>query len=77
MDNQYKTYNIFDQNNIRNYMQQQCIQHNNEQMLKVVKCVNKLHELMSAMDEVEPQYQKTAFEQCCVAIVTHYGNRFV
>ncbi len=70
MYNQYTPYNIFDQRTIQEYSSQ-AREHDNDQLQKVAKCVQKLNDLMKAMDEVEPGYQGLAFGQCCLAIMKH------
>lgn len=62
-------YGIFNQNNIREQLgQQQLQQHHNEQVCKSIKCANKLDEFLKSIDDVEPEYQQLAFEQCCIVI---------
>lgn len=60
-------YGIFNPNNI----QEQLRQHHTDQMQKSIKCAQKLDELLKCIDEVEPEYQRVAFEQCCVVIGNH------
>ena len=65
-------YGIFNQNSIQEQLrQQQMQQHHNDQIWKSIKCANKLDEFLKCIDEVEPEYQKFAFEQCCLVIGNH------
>ena len=36
---------------------------------------NKLDEFLKSIDEVEPEYQQLAFEQCCLVIGNHMRQR--
>ena len=56
--------NIIDQNAVR--MQLQTEQYHNLQLKKTGDCARKLEEFLRSMDEVDPQYQQLAFEQCCM-----------
>ena len=61
-------YGIFNQNSIKEQLRQQ---HHNDQVCKSIKCANKLDEFLKSIDEVEPEYQQLAFEQCCLVIGNH------
>lgn len=67
-------YGIFNQNSIQEQLKQQ-IQHHNDQIWKSIKCANKLDEFLKSIDEVEPEYQQLAFEQCCLVIGNHMRQR--
>ena len=68
-------YGIFNQNSIQEQLRQRCLQqHHNDQILKSIKCANKLDEFLKSIDEVEPEYQKIAFEQCCLVIGNHMSR---
>ena len=68
-------YEIFNQNSIQEKLrQQQLQQHNNDQIWKSINCVHKLEEFLKSMDDVEPEYQKFAFEQCCLVIANHMSH---
>ena len=65
-------YEIFNQNSINEQLrQQQLQQHHNDQIWKSIKCANKLDVFLKSIDEVEPEYQQLAFEQCCLVIGNH------
>ena len=74
-------YGIFNQNSIQEQLrqqqlqQQQLQQHHNDQLGKSIKCANKLDEFLKSIDEVEPEYQQLAFEQCCFVISNHMRQR--
>ena len=69
-------YGIFNQNSIQEQLrQQQLQQHHNDQICKTIKCANKLDEFLKSIDEVEPEYQQLAFEQCCLVIGNHMRQR--
>ena len=70
MHNNY-IYGIFNQNSIQEQLRQQQLQHHNYQVGKSIKCANKLDEFLKSIDEVEPEYQQLAFEQCCLVIGNH------
>ena len=75
MHNNY-IYGIFNQNSIQEQLQQQRLQqHHNDQIWKSIKCANKLDEFLKSIDEVEPEYQQLAFEQCCLVIGNHMRQR--
>ena len=62
---------IIDQNAVRMQLQtqnqrRQVEQYRNQQLKKTGDCVRKLEEFLRSMDEVDPQYQQLAFEQCCM-----------
>ena len=61
-------YGIFNQNSIKEQLRQQ---HHNDQVCKSITCANKLDEFLKSIDEVEPEYQQLAFEQCCLVIGKH------
>ena len=72
----YYIYGIFNQNSIQEQLrQQQLQQHHNDQVGKSIKCANKLDEFLKSIDEVEPEYQQLAFEQCCLVIGNHMRQR--
>ena len=63
--------NIIDQNAVRMQLQtqnqrEQAEQYHNLQLKKTGYCARKLEEFLRSMDEVDPQYQQLAFEQCCM-----------
>lgn len=68
MINQNQTYNIWNQEYIKETPNQQ---HRDQQILQGAECVQKLKELMDAMDKVEPLYQETVLRQMIAAIVAH------
>ena len=69
-------YGIFNQNSIQEQLRQQQLQHHhNDQIWKSIKCANKLDEFLKSIDEVEPEYQQLAFEQCCLVIGNHMRQR--
>ncbi|MBR1691967.1 MAG: hypothetical protein IJ711_04255 [Lachnospiraceae bacterium] len=69
-------YGLFNQYNIQEQLrQQQLQQHHTDQLQKSAKCAQKLDELLRCIDEVEPEYQRIAFEQCCVVIGNHMRQR--
>lgn len=69
---QNSIYRMFDQNYIQEqYMQQQLQKQHNEQMWKTIECANKLDDFLKSIDELLPEYQKIAFEQCCMIIGNH------
>ena len=65
---QNSIYRMFDQNCIQ---EQYLRQRHNEQMWKTIECANKLDDFLKCIDEVSPEYQKIAFEQCCIVIGNH------
>ena len=71
-----RIYGIFNQNSIQEQLRQHLLlQHHKEQMLKSIKCANKLDDFLKSIDEVEPEYQQLAFEQCCLVIGNHMRQR--
>lgn len=67
-----RIYGIFNQNSIQEQLRQHLLlQHHNEQMLKSIKCANKLDDFLKSIDEVESEYQAFVFEQCCLVIGNH------
>jgi len=67
-----RIYGIFNQNSIQEQLRQHLLlQHHNEQMLKSIKCANKLDDFLKSIDEVESEYQALVFEQCCLVIGNH------
>lgn len=69
---QNSIYRMFDQNYIQEqYMQQQLQKQHNEQMWKTIECANKLDDFLKSIDELLPEYQKIAFEQCCMIVGNH------
>ena len=62
---------IIDQNAVRMQLQtqnqrRQVEQYRNQQLKTTRDCARKLEEFLRSMDEVDPQYQQLAFEQCCM-----------
>jgi hypothetical protein len=62
---------IIDQNAVRMQLQtqnqrRQVEQYRNQQLKKTGDCARKLEGFLRSMDEVDPQYQQLAFEQCCM-----------
>lgn len=73
---QNSIYGIFDQGYIQEQFRQEQLQkYHNEQMWKSAKCANKLDEFLKSIDEVSPEYQKVAFEQCCFVVGNHLRQR--
>ncbi len=52
-------------------MRQQLQKQHNEQMWKTIECANKLDDFLKSIDELLPEYQKIAFEQCCMVVGNH------
>ncbi len=73
---QNSIYGIFNQSYIQEQFRQEQLQrYHNEQMCKSAKCANKLDEFFKSIDEVSPEYQKIAFEQCCFVAGKHLMQR--
>lgn len=73
---QNQIYEIFNQGFIQEqFRQEQLKRYHNDQMWKSFKCANKLDEFLKSIDEVAPEYQQVAFEQCCFIIGNHFKQR--
>ncbi len=72
MWNQNSIYGIFNQNQIQEqFRQMQMQQYHNDQMHKSMDCARKLDDFLKSIDDVDPEYQKIAFEQCCMVLGNH------
>lgn len=70
---QNRVYSIFNQNYVQEQQRQWNMQMNkqmyhNEQMRKVMECVQKLDDFMKSAKEVSLEYQNIAAMLCCVEL---------
>jgi len=66
-------YSIFNQSYVQEQQRQWNMQmnrqmHHDEQMRKVMECVQKLDDFMKSAKEVSPEYQNIAVMLCCVEL---------
>lgn len=65
-------YNMWNQEYIQNLAARQ---HHNQQLAQGMECVQKLKELLNAMDEVEPAYQQMVGAEMCATIIEHFSKK--
>ncbi len=59
-----------------NYIQESSArEHHYRQMAQGIECVNKLRDLLNAMDQVEPAYQPMVISEMGRAIQEHYKRK--
>ena len=71
MFNQNQIYNIFNNQQIQAQLQQMQQQYHNQQIWKVSECARKLDDFLKSAEEIDPQYQRLAFAECCAIVGKH------
>jgi hypothetical protein len=65
-------YGMWNQEYIRNLAARQ---HHNQQMTQGMECVQKLRDLLNAMDKVEPAYQQMVCAEMCAVLMEHLSKK--
>lgn len=68
MFDQNEVYRIFNQQLIQAQIQQQ---YHNEQVWKVSDCARKLDDFLKCVEDIAPEYQQLAFNECCAILGKH------
>lgn len=65
-------YEIWNQEYIQNLVARQ---HHDQQMAQGMECVQKLKDLLEAMDKVEPTYQQMVSAEMCAVLINHVSKK--
>jgi hypothetical protein len=65
-------YGMWNQEYIQNFA---AMQHHNQQMTQGMECVQKLRDLLNAMDKVEPAYQQMVCAEMCAVLMEHLSKK--
>ena len=74
MLNQNKIYYIFNEQQIQAQLQQMQQQYHNQQIWKVSECARNLDDFLKSAEEIDPQYQRLAFVECCAVLGKHMSD---
>lgn len=65
-------YDMWNQEYIRDFVARQ---NHNQQMAQGIECVQKLKDLLEAMDKVEPAYQQMVSAEMCAVLMGHIAKK--
>lgn len=67
-------YGVFNESYIQSQVSMWQAQNYNNQMMKSFDCAKKLEYFLKSANEIEPQFQQIAFEQCCLVLSKYIGG---
>lgn len=65
-------YNMWNQTYIQEVATRQ---YHNQQISQGIECVNKLKDLLDAMDKVDPAYQQMVSAEMCATLMEYFGRK--